>query len=127
MPEVRTDPLMEIIARNLFGIESVPKDYQARMVRRAAKKAYEYHHQVIAAKDARIKELEDIAYPAFNFFKSLVDHLNIAKSVHGKKQVECGLWEYRIRLHDNKLNEYIQAQHALQNAIDECQAEGGEG
>ena len=78
------------------------------------------------AQDARIRKLEDIAYPAFNFFRSLVDLLSIAKSVYGKKQVECGMWEYRIRLRDNRLNEYIQAQHALQNAINEYQAEGGQ-
>lgn len=36
-------PLAEIIAKKLFSIESVPKEEQKKMVRRAIKEAVKYH------------------------------------------------------------------------------------
>ena len=36
-------PLAEVIAKQLSGIESVPKEYQKKMVNRTAKKAVEFH------------------------------------------------------------------------------------
>ena len=42
-----THPLAEIIARCLFGIESVPKEHLHRFVTRACKRAVEYHEEVL--------------------------------------------------------------------------------
>lgn len=36
-PTVRTDPVLEAIARKLFGIASVPRMEQYKMIKRAAK------------------------------------------------------------------------------------------
>ena len=47
MPTVKTHPLMEIIAKNLFSIETCPPKEQRRMVRRAAKNAAAYFDHVI--------------------------------------------------------------------------------
>jgi len=40
---VKTHPLVEIIAKRLFGIESVPKEEMRKMVIRACKDAMKYH------------------------------------------------------------------------------------
>jgi hypothetical protein len=41
MPTVKTDPVLEAIAKKLIGIEQVPKAEQAKMIKRAAKAAKE--------------------------------------------------------------------------------------
>ena len=38
-------PLAEVIAKALFGIETVPKDYIPRMVNRACRKAVEWYEE----------------------------------------------------------------------------------
>ena len=43
--EVKTHPLAEILAKKLFGINSVPKKERTRMVNRAIKAAVEFHEQ----------------------------------------------------------------------------------
>jgi len=43
-------PLAEIIARKLFGIESVPSAEQRKMVNRAVKAAVEYHEAELESK-----------------------------------------------------------------------------
>jgi hypothetical protein len=40
-PTVKIDPVMEAIAKCLFGIESVPAEHRARMIKRAAKEGAE--------------------------------------------------------------------------------------
>lgn len=40
-------PLSEIIAKCMSGIQSVPKEYQQRMINRACKKAVEWHENKI--------------------------------------------------------------------------------
>jgi len=40
-------PLAEIIAKKLFGISTVPKHEQDRMINRACKAAVEYHESVV--------------------------------------------------------------------------------
>lgn len=37
MPTVRTDPVLEAIARKLFGFDQCPSKEKARMIKRAAK------------------------------------------------------------------------------------------
>ena len=46
-PTVTIDPLAEIIARKLSGIEGVPAAEQKRMVSRAIKAAVEFHNKTI--------------------------------------------------------------------------------
>ncbi len=43
MPKVKTHPLAEIISKKLFGISTVPKEEQERMVARAVKAAVAFH------------------------------------------------------------------------------------
>jgi len=52
-------PLAEIIARKLFGIESVPKAEQGKMVNRAIKAAVEYHEKEIERKDRALRKVLD--------------------------------------------------------------------
>jgi len=47
MPTVKTHTLVEIIAKNLFSIETCPPKEQRRMVRRAAKNAAAYFDHVL--------------------------------------------------------------------------------
>ena len=54
-PTVRVHPLAEILAKALFGIESVPKKYQRRMVTKAIKEAVKYHDNTVA----ELKEIID--------------------------------------------------------------------
>lgn len=48
-PTVKTDPVLEAIAKALFGIDTVPAEYRPRMIKNAAR----------AARDAARKELAD--------------------------------------------------------------------
>ena len=43
--EVKIHPLAEILAKKLFGINSVPKKERTKMVNRAIKAAVEFHEQ----------------------------------------------------------------------------------
>ena len=47
-PTVKTNKLAEIIAKCLFGIETVPPKYMKRMITRAVKEACKYHEDEIA-------------------------------------------------------------------------------
>jgi len=46
MPTVKIHPLAEIIAKKLFGIESVPPEEARKMVSRAAKAAVKWHEEL---------------------------------------------------------------------------------
>jgi len=59
MPTVKTHPLMEIIAKKLFAIETVPPEEQRKMVRRACKAAADYHDTAIAETEAKYAELKE--------------------------------------------------------------------
>ena len=45
--QVNTHPLMELVAQNLFSIETVPPAEARKMVRRAAKAAMEWHEKEV--------------------------------------------------------------------------------
>jgi len=45
--EVKTHPLMEVIAKKLFGIETVPSTEKRKMITRAAKAAVKWHNSFI--------------------------------------------------------------------------------
>ena len=51
--------IMEIVARKLSGIHSVPYIEQLKMIARCAKAVHEYHEQIIRGKDITIRELKD--------------------------------------------------------------------
>ena len=54
-PKVSTCPVMEAVARSMFGIEGVPVKYQKRMVNRAAKEAHKIYSEVLE-ENARLKK-----------------------------------------------------------------------
>lgn len=54
---VKTHPLMEIIASKLFGINTVPTIERSRMIVRACKAAAEYHNKEMQKKDDIIVQL----------------------------------------------------------------------
>lgn len=60
MPTVKTCPVMEAVARSMFGIQSVPVKYQQRMINRAAKEANRIHEEkikeVMATLERKIKD-----------------------------------------------------------------------
>ena len=49
--QVHIDPWMEIVARKLFSIETVPRDEQRRMVQRCAHAVADRGHEVEAERD----------------------------------------------------------------------------
>ena len=51
-------PLAEIIAKKLFGISSVPKAEQDKMINRACKEAVEYYDNMCNIYKAHIKASE---------------------------------------------------------------------
>jgi hypothetical protein len=55
---VKQHPLMEVIARKLSGIESVPRKAQARMVLAACRAARKWHEAEIERLRARVDGLE---------------------------------------------------------------------
>lgn len=71
----------------------------------------------------RIEELEDVAYPAFNFFKSVWEKIQSAK------KIPCGgfrgqidgseIYECRVRFTGHEIGEYDQAHYALSNSMEE--------
>lgn len=54
-PTVKTHPLADIIAKRLFGIETVPVKEQRKMVNRAVKSACEYHDSKITDKEGLVE------------------------------------------------------------------------
>ncbi len=54
--EVKTHPLAEILAKKLFGITTVPKKEQQKMVNRAIKAAVKYHEEEMDILNTKIHE-----------------------------------------------------------------------
>lgn len=54
-PKVSTCPVMEAVARSMFGIEQVPTKYQKRMITRAAKEA----HKIYSALEKENQQLKE--------------------------------------------------------------------
>lgn len=46
-PVVKTHPLMEILSKRLFGLESIPKEHQRRYINKAIKEAVKYHDEIL--------------------------------------------------------------------------------
>lgn len=59
MIKVKSHPLIEVIAKKLLGIESVPLTEQQKMVSRACKAAVIWHVEETKKLEARISELEN--------------------------------------------------------------------
>ena len=57
-PTVHVDPLGEIIAQHLFGIEDVPKEHQRRMVRAAVRAAIAWNKEREQERQAMIEALK---------------------------------------------------------------------
>ena len=74
-------PIVEIVARKLFGFENVPLQEQKRMVQRCATAVYEYH--LVALKSAVEEEREACANVLLNFARSHyalgIDHSDAIK------------------------------------------------
>ena len=61
MPTVKTDPVLEAIARKLSGINTVPAEYQGRMIKAAARAGRDALHKGQADCE-HIVLFEDINY-----------------------------------------------------------------
>lgn len=76
-PKVKTHPIMEIVAKSMFGLNNCDCVYYQKMVNRCAKKVLEYHnthlHQVVEKEVIRgkIEELNDIEYNPLNCILNL--------------------------------------------------------
>ena len=64
---VKTHRLKEILAKRLFGIDTVPKNAINRMKNSAIKAGADYHDKVILEKDERIEELEGLLEDAVEY------------------------------------------------------------
>ena len=59
-PTVKTHPLMEILARKLFGLESIPKEHRRRQINSAIKEAVKAHSGVLKEEPQKYNFMCDV-------------------------------------------------------------------